>query len=400
MADQILDVSAYNLLIQPIRDEDQRRGNQFVERLLQGRQAIWEATQLQIFALKTLMNVELCPDEYLQYLKWTVGWTSELLTDQVTRNLDYATLRRLIAASIPFWKRRGSEDALVDVLRLATGERARIWNYFDFRWVTDETELGEDHQGRDPWIIDLPGPPDYEELRFNVRIADPDGSLDRDLAVALCKLGRPCGERIELSYILALDLFKVDGDNVQWDAVTGAIPVVNGGTLQFQTAGSNEIAQMNSPGGDDWESYSTYARVRITASTPTHYGIAAYVQDADNLIMAGVYSMAVSTYAFVTKYVAGVPTVIAQYEFGAPGNLLPFTDGEWVGLRLEILTVGTSVTYRLYLDGVQLIDVTEGSPPFLKGRTGLYHIAGGTIEASEFEVIPVPMTTETIGINS
>lgn len=398
MADQVLDVDCYNFLIQPIRDEDQRRGNQFVERLLRGRQTIWEATQQRIFDLKSLMHVELCPDEYLQYLKHTVGWTSEALVDQVTRNLDAATLRRLIAASIPFWKRRGSETALVDVLRLATGQRARIWNWFDFRWLVEETGLGEDHQGRDPWIVDLPGAPNYDARRFNVRIADA-GFVDRDLAQALCRLGRPSGERIELSYVHGLDLFSIDGDNVQWTSVAGATPLVADGTLQFQTSGVLESAELNTSGNADWADYSSYARIRINAGAPSTYGISSYLQDVANAYVAGVYSMSVAHVAFITKVVAGAPTLLASYGFGDPGKLPPVTDGEWLGLRLETLTLGTSVRLRLYLDGILLLEHTEVSAPFLKGKTGVYHDTGGTVEVDEFEAIPVPMDIDTIDIN-
>ena len=398
MADQVLAVDCYNFLIQPIRDEDQRRGNRFVERLLRGRQTIWEATQQRIFDLKSLMNVELCPDEYLQYLKHTVGWTSEALVDQVTRNLDSITLRRLIAASIPFWKRRGSETALIDVLRLATGQRARIWNYFDFRWIVEETGLGEEHQGRDSWIIDLPGAPNYDPQRFNVRIADP-GTLDRDLAQALCRLSRPVGERIELSYLLALDLFSIDGDNVQWDAITGDTPTVSGGTLQFTNAAAVESSQLNIDGGDDWAGYSSYARARISAGAPAKYGITGYVQDASNYYVAGVYSMSVQPWAFIIKIIGGGPVVLATYIFDAPGNLPAPADGEWFGLRFELLTLGTDARLRLYLDNILLLEATDSTAPYLKGRTGLYHEPTGTIEADEFEVIPIPMTTDTLGIN-
>ena len=400
MADQVLPVQAYDFLIQPIRDEDQLRGNQFVERFLSGRQTLWEATQLQIFALKTLMDIEQCPDEYLTYLKHTVGWTDEPLVDAVTRNLDTVTLRRLIGASVPFWKTRGSEDSIVNILQLTTGQRTRIWNYFDFRWLVEETGLGEQQQGRDPWIIDLPGAPNYDTQRFNVWIADPDGTLDRDLVQSLVKLARPVGERVEISYVLGLDLFNDDGDTTQWDPFLSApvAPVVSGGTLQFQTAANVEGAVFLASGAEDWAACSVYGRMRVLAGAPERYGVAAFVTAASDNGYAGVvWSSAVQQRAGIYRIDAGVLTALAEYNFTAGNPLGQLVDGEWYGIRLEAKDESGTARLRLYLDGDFLLETTDST--YLKGAAGLISTTGGTAECSEFEVIPLPMDTETIDIN-
>jgi phage tail-like protein len=400
MTDHVMQVQAYDFLIQPIRDEDQRRGNQFVERLLTGRQTLWESTQLKIFALKALMDIERCPDEYLQYLKYTVGWTNEPLVDAVTKNLDATTLRRLIAASAPFWKARGSEDSLVDILRLTTGQRTRIWNYFDFRWLVEESGLGEEHEGRDPWIIDLPGAPNYDAQRFNVRIADPDGSLDRDLVQSLVRLSRPVGERVEISYVLGLDLFTEAGDTTQWDPFLSATaaPIVSSSTLQFQSSALAEGAVFLAEGADDWDACSVYGRMHVLAGTPERYGVGAFLDAAsDNGYVGVVWSSAVQQRAGIYRVDAGVLTALAEYNFTAGNPFGLLADGEWYGIRLEAKDEGGTVRLRLHLDGDQLLETTDTT--YLKGSAGLVSLTGGTAECSEFEVIPLPMDTETIDIN-
>lgn len=144
----------YNFLIEPIRNADIKEGNLLVKRYLEGPQRAWDTIVDRINALPNLWSVTDIEDAYLPYLKNIVGWTKEL--DYITDRLDSLALRRLIAASGLIWKKKGPEDTLIDVLRIATGARARIWNWFDFRWVIDETGLGEEHEGTDPWIIDLP----------------------------------------------------------------------------------------------------------------------------------------------------------------------------------------------------------------------------------------------------
>jgi hypothetical protein len=99
--------------------------------------------------------------------------------------------------------------------------RANIWDWFDFRWVLSETAFGEEFEGHDPWLIELPDPSvwgagiEKTERLSCLRIVD-NGSLNRELVVNLLKLMRATGERWEIIYLAFLDLFDVPGADVQW----------------------------------------------------------------------------------------------------------------------------------------------------------------------------------------
>jgi len=256
---EVLPLRIYNFLLEPIRIEDAKaEGKFFVKRFLQGPQDQWAQTQQKIFSIKDLWNLDKVEDKFLPFLKNIVGWTSEL--ESITDLLDSPTLRKLIGASVPLWKKRGTEDALIDVLLLVTGARDRIWNWFDFKFVLDETGMGESHQGRDPYIIELPGPPNVSEYRSNLRIVD-DGNLNRTLVEELTKLMRPVGERIEVSYITLLDLFTATGDNTQWSAAAtpASVPfVVEDGVAKADDTGEQlqVVDTVLRPEALDWAGYS------------------------------------------------------------------------------------------------------------------------------------------------
>ncbi len=119
---ELLPLDMYDFLIFPIRDLDFKKGDLFVKRFLRGSQQIWRDTQTTIFGIKDLLSVQDCPDEFLQFLKNLVGWTSDPITERITRDLDFDTLRRLIDASVPLWKTRGPEDTVINFWRNDRGE--------------------------------------------------------------------------------------------------------------------------------------------------------------------------------------------------------------------------------------------------------------------------------------
>src|SRR6185503_3223185 len=193
----------YNFLLDSLRAADQKDGNQLLQRYLEGPQQVWYVLVNTLYSILDIIDVENAPEYLLQYLKNIVGWTKAL--EGITDALDSATLRRLIATSVPFWDQRGVEEGLEGILRLTTTARCYILNWFDLRIILDETALGED-----PWLLSVPGegdPPD--ESTFNVRIVD-DGTLNRALVRDLCRLARPSGERILITYLGFLDQFETE----------------------------------------------------------------------------------------------------------------------------------------------------------------------------------------------
>lgn len=251
----LLSLKMYNFLIEGLRNSDQNEGDQFLERFLMGPQAIWAATMQTIFDLPNLWDVSAIPDELLQYLKRIVGWTHDL--DNITDDLEPATLRRLIAASVRFWKLRGPEETISNILALTTAARVYVLNWFDLRFILDQTLLGEEHMGTDPWVLSTPGEGDPDSQTYNIRIVD-DGSLDHVLVRNLAKLTRPSGERVQINYLGFLDRFESDGDETQWAFQTNGVFArqVQFGTLRINTISTLSVqtqrALVTAANNQDW----------------------------------------------------------------------------------------------------------------------------------------------------
>ena len=397
---ELLPLDMYDFLIFPIRDLDFKKGDLFVKRFLRGSQQIWRDTQTTIFGIKDLLSVQDCPDEFLQFLKNLVGWTSDPITERVTRNLDFDTLRRLIDASVPLWKTRGPEDTIINFLRLLTTKRLRIWNWFNFRFILDETIVNnENHQGRDPFIIDLPGPPNNDDKRFNIRIVE-DGNepiLDRALVRNVAKLVRPVGERIEISYITFLDLFNTDDDDFQWILDAGTLITVKEGRMFLDDDTVEEIARVNVGGSSDWEELAVYTRIQplLADTIGEEVGLTFYATDSLNYYRATIDIA--DNKLKLTKVVAGVATLITSFDFSTILTTLTLDEG-FFGLRVVVVKDGGTNRIKVYLDGDERIDTTDST--FTKGSVGLYHSSGATLLADEVEMFLVPLDTDIIDINN
>jgi hypothetical protein len=397
--EEVLALDMYSFLIDPIRLKDRLDGNLFVKRFFEGPQAVWEQNQTAVFDLKSLWSITEIDDAFLQYLKNIVGWTKEL--DFITSALDATTLRRLIAASVPLWRTRGPEDTILNILRLTTGARRRIWNWFDFRWVLDETELGYEQEGRDPWLIDLPGPPSDDDRRMNLRIVDhAPNVLDRTLVKNLVNLLRPSGENIEISYLAFMDLFSVGGDNFQWTMATGGTDldlVVADGLLKLLDDTTAQHAVVTGiDGADDWSDYVVAQRQRTIPGVGSGWaGFMFYRVDADNWYWVGLKSD-VGTYGAVRvgKSVAGVVTSFGTYLFTAGEQIF---DDVFYMLRVDVVPEGGGNRIRVYVDGDLKINTTDAAHS--KGTLAVFHNAGVGVEVDEIEMWLNPLETETVGIN-
>jgi len=388
-----LDLDMYDFLIKPIRDQDVQKGNEFVRRLLQGGQAVWQTIIDKIESIKNLWSVTDCPDDYLKYLKLIVGWTPDL--DGITAEMDAETLRRLIAASIPIWKARSTEDSIIRVVSLLVPGRSRIWNWFDFRWVTNETILSEEHQGRDPWMVYFPGPTEGREYWSNVRIVD-TGTADRTMVKDILNLMRPCGERYRIVYLALLDLFNILGDWSQWDSVVGDSPIVADGALKLQNATQEQYLAANVAGSADWDSYVAFTRTRCIG-TAGDFGLLFYL---DATLKDGYYAAlnVAQNRLRLYKLTGGTPATLVTYDFS--GMPYALQENVWYGLRIQISPEGSpgGATNRIvvYWNGMELINTTDAT--WTKGSVGPY---GGTVKAEfdEIEVLGLPVETETVEIN-
>lgn len=374
----------YRFLKHSIRREDQIRGNQFVERLFRGPQdvvfdGIWDRTE----EAKDLWSLLDCPDEYLQYLKNIVGWTKDL--NRITDGLDSNQLRRLISVSARLWKTRGSEDSLVSILRLLTGMRATYYNWFDLRWVWEETGFWEEHEGTDPWIT-------ADDNQFDIRIVD-QGNLNRQLVLDVCRLMRPAGERISVLYLAFLDLFDVEGDYYQWSQQAGASMAVGNGMMTLSDTSGFEAVVANTPGASAWSNYMFSAKVR-TAS-------AAAADPYCGLLLC--WGDIVNTY-FVNLDFAGSRLILRSVVGGvatdlATVDLLPFGitlhPDLWYTVRAEVLAAGDR---KVYLDGQLVLDVIDTS--LVTGTVGIFHGPNYDLDCDEAEVLGLPAESDFIDINT
>jgi hypothetical protein len=377
----LLRLSMYNFLIQGIRDADQTdAGARFIERFFMGPQTIWTQTIQTIFDIPKIWSASDCPDELLQYLKRIVGWTVE--TDTITEALDFATLRRLIAASVRFWKTRGPESSIEDLLLLTTAARSYIQNWFTLRFIADEVFLGEEHgEGTDPWLLSTPGEGDPDAWTYNIRIVD-DGSLNHQLVRDIAKLTRPTGERVLITYLGFLDRFETDGDLTQWSfpVSTGMTHIVSGGKLRMETSNSSQrYGWVDVSGNQNWSSYvvSWTFKTNMNQCEFIFYGVG----DPSVADLADYYYALLNTDADATtpnririaKRVAGAATTLADV------TLYPGTFNERIcidttyTLRVEVCpaNAGSSLnSISVYLDGELVASLTTDGT-FSQGALGI-----------------------------
>lgn len=390
----VIDLRIFDLLIKPIREEDRLRGDDFVWRFLLGPQQVWEQTQANIEDLKSLLSVTDCPDELLQHLKWTLGWTSEL--DHITDGLDYDTLRRLIAASVPLWKNRSTESSIISVLNLLVPGRARVWNWFDVRWMLDETILSEEHQGRDPYLVHDPDSLDGPWWS-NVRIVneDPTDSL-RQLVKDVINLMRPSGERFEIIYLNFLDLFEIDDDWTQWSVAAGSDPTVEDGLLKLTDDSVDENLEAVKGDVYNWSEYLIFARIKGHGSAPNSgFGVSFYQDDiADNLyfVTLTVYDNKINLGSVVGGVFAGF---VSQIDMGT--FWVTLQEDIWYGLRIQVTDEGANNRIKVYLDGMEVINTTDSDHS--QGTIGVIHNTGITCECDEIEAMGLPAVLDTVEIN-
>ena len=391
LATRDLSLNIYKFIIESIRTEDQLH-DAFVERFLNGPQIVWEVIDSQIKNIPKLWSITEVNNRFLDYIKWIVGWTSEL--DHITNRLDDQSLRRLIASSVPFWKKRGTEDAIKEILRLVTGSRIRIWNWFDLRWVLDETLLSEDNEGYDPYMISLPGPPDYDEQRYNIRIVD-NGSLDKTLVADIVKLTRPSCERVEISYLGFLDLFVTDGDASQWETVNSLSNVSNG-FLTLSDLGSDAEAYVNLSDAEYWYNYTVTWRIKGEQSFCCEFYRTASTDKYEIIVCLSDHISTPNT-IIVAKKVAGVQTIIDSVDMMTTYSTELFSN-IFYSIRVVTIATGVSTNISVCIDSEQIFNITDTSHS--NGSIGIIQPSGSVIELSEVEMFFNPLECEWIDINS
>lgn len=390
---EVLPLKKYDFLIREIREQDRLNGNQFVERFLEGGQAVWEETISKIFSVKNLWSVEDCPDDYLEYLKAIVGWTGSAAS--LTNNLEPASLRRLISLSTDLWRKRGTETAIIDVLNVFVPSRVRIWNWFDVRWMTDEVGFDEMRRGFDPWLFSMPLEESAPEHWSTIRMVDPGEDM-RATVRKVVDLMRPLGENFLVVYLLFLDLFEIDGDLSQWDASESSGAVVDGGTLQL-TDSSREVVLANVTGSELWSESMIFARLKGTKAGLSGKGLRV------DFLNKGGFGYCVYLDLFENKLVLASTedfelTTIDSFDF----STVPYElqENVWYGIRIQTSWESDDLRVIVFEGGVERINclIDSGDVVSEEGTAGLGHESGVTLEVSDFEVLGLPVESETIEI--
>lgn len=392
--------SLYEFLIEPVRMEDQRVGNKLLWRWLLGPQLVWERLVELYKTVPELWDVEKCPDELLQYLKRIVGWTPDL--SSITDGLSYDELRRLISVSVPMWRRRGPESATREILYFATGARNRILNWFDYRWIMEETGIWEEHAHSDPWVIAHPGEGLGDEYWSTIRIVD-NGALNRDLVLSLLRLMRPSGENFEVFYLGLLDLFEKDADFTQWNpTLTDATVSVSGGTMEIDADSASGVGTLLS--SVNWADfghglYTVKAKVESSQSSPVFEMRQMVSSDGLDYYSARiVFGVDGNSSITISKVVGG--SVVSSVTYTRNEIGIPIYLGAWYAYRFEISDHPVYSNWlRFYVDNVLVHDDADYLTAFVSGNVGL-GAEKSVVTIDEVEVMPLPLESDTIEINS
>jgi len=335
----------YEALIEPIREADAAEGNDFLKRFLQRPQERADADRQAIFDLAltdspitTVDRPAVSALQLLQFLKWIVGWTDERALKAITDRLDEADLRKLITLSVAFWQQRSTEIGLVNAIRLLTGRRALILNWFYYRTIVGETIIGEEQLGYDMWIIGGVVTR-FDEYTSTVRLMD-DGTLDEQLLLDLIELSRATDERIELVVVDFLDIF--DAERTLWNNIAAPVSEIDPvGKWFVIQAGAIEEPIVTVAAATLFTSIVLIQKAQIKFVSDTVV-IRFFHQDANNY-----YELEAGATWILRRVMGGSPTTLSTFAPPAP-----FLANVWYKIRIQCVRTGTANAIRLYMDGM------------------------------------------------
>jgi hypothetical protein len=100
-------------------------------------------------ALPTIADIDEIPASLLPHLAPLLGFTSDLSFSASTEEL-----RRILSLAVVYWNEKPTELGVVkNAVRMVTGNRFRVANWFDFRMQTDKTVITEELEDFDPHVI-------------------------------------------------------------------------------------------------------------------------------------------------------------------------------------------------------------------------------------------------------
>lgn len=381
----------YDALISPLRQTDRETGNNLIKRFLGwnpetntwdgGPQASRELTEAEILELLVQVLPHKVRSELVKFLKDIVGFTADL--NHITDRLTEQQLRRLIQLAIPLWKQRHTSLGLLNTIRLLTGRDATYTDWFGFRWLLAETEIGEEQlvSGGDSWIIG--GSTSlYDEFWSNLRLMD-DGTLDELLLLDIVKLHRPMSERVEVFLADFLDNF--DRDLGLWTRIAGTDdPTLTDGEMTIP-AGTEVQPAVPILGGDP-AAHQDYVLIhKFKLQSGSTHRVKWYVKDSTHYYQVDI--KLTTDKVTVTRFNPG-PGILGTSDVPTVG-LAPDT---YYKLRIQTVNISpTTRRWKLYLDNVLVFDMFDFGPNPPYGPYTFSAVTGGdptTIDNVESFRIP------------
>lgn len=374
----------YDYHVKAVKDVD-AAGSLLWKRLCAGPEALWAAIETRAERLTSLYNVDTIDDQYLRYLKLSAFWTAD--TERITDKLSASELRQLIAQSPELWDRRGVAGAYSEILNAIVGIDAFEIDWFDRRWVLDDTPLDADAFDYGIMILE------EADRRFtDIHIEDAARALDRELIAEIVKLWRPSGERVQIVFAELFDRFT--------DATRSWAVSVGGDPATDATIANGEV--------------------EIPADSIV-YTIAAHIEGkSDYMIRAAISPDSLGDYFGVAvRHLDTAPENTLEFRFEPTDLTLTIVQNgvQLAGtdvVDLEALgfnfVAGYAREFRVQIQRSGLLDFIavwlDNEPVYsfttnLAGATGTAGaIAGPSVSCamSFFEMLPLPGETLTVGL--
>jgi len=346
---------------------------------------VFEDQQSLIQQVDTLHDVDLIADEFLIYLKHTVGWTNEL--DSITESLTPDQLRKLIELSAPFWKTKGTESGLRDALRLLTGRDVVLRNWFHYRWVVGIARLWRLGDERDPFVVgDTAGARDQFLSFVFVSI---DSGVDRQLVRDLVNLHRPLQEVYNVVYVEVVDDFALDRS--KWVTSTGAEPTLDE-VRKLLSVPVGTTVRVNVEAVETWDEASWRHTMTFTGASGGAFRVLFRRQTtAPNDRYRVTFGQ--DGTAVLEQVVGGVPTVL---DSGSVPHVIPQDQQTMFGIDVLKDCAGRLlIEIRIYdvLVASATIDEPDIVPP---GRWFIANVGGDVAELDNVIGYALPVHVDTV----
>jgi hypothetical protein len=141
--------STYQMVMRSIREHDQRSPGLLQFLCEEGFDDVWQRTMFDPASkLTTLFEPYEIDARWLPWLKSLVGLTRDLHFRATEEEL-----RRVISLAVEMWNDKPAEPAIGDAVRMTTGHRFNIRNFFDVRMEGDIARITEELKNFDPNVL-------------------------------------------------------------------------------------------------------------------------------------------------------------------------------------------------------------------------------------------------------